>query len=1156
MTQCPTHEQLDGWVNEQLEPLVQAELAAHVDACSKCQAELDRLTAGSPATARPDPEFDDLLRQLRETLPRVAADGDRPMVPGYDLIEVVGRGGMGVVFRAWQRGVNREVAVKLLHRGAADGDEAVRFRREGEALGKLRHPNVVQVFDVGVAEGRPFLVMEFVPGGPLSKHAEGKPIAPGVAAEIVEGIGQGVQHAHEQGILHRDLKPGNILLSGVRAQEPGVSEGSPLTPGSSPITPKIADFGLARRIDAGETLTQAGMIVGTPSYMAPEQVAGNERLTPACDVYGLGAVLYELLTGRPPFSGASPADVLLQARNVDPVPPSRVIPTLPRDLNTVCLKCLAKDPRKRYSSAGAVVEDLRRWRAGEPILARPVGTAEKAWKWARRRKAAAALLGMALFLLLIGLPTVTLLWWWAERERRHAADNFDRTEQSLYAAHIAEAELHYRLNDLTRTRFHLAACEPEAGRPDRRGWEWLYLQGLAYSEHVDLPSPPPPDRLGRALYAVDFSPDGKFVAAGGGVRSYFSYSGREAGELTVWDRTSERPIPERSGPEPLAVTALRYGADGRLFTVEVDVWHRKTPLQRPVSPAANVWPGAPGVLRARAAQTRAIVFERPLQPPYLDDGIGHPEIPALAVSPDGTRVVVGTAGSITAFDARSGEPVFDHPGGFCAGFDESATTLLVAEAGPHLAGAPRSTWLTSLDARTGQQLGRREIGPAESYVRAFGPSGRYFARLTTAGDVVLIPTGPGRQELRVRLGLPKDQVSVLALSPDDELLATGGPDGAVRVWEVRTNRARQVFRGHTNRVLGVAFDSTGRQLVSVGWDRTAKVWDLRHTPEFTNVGIAGGEARAEDCVFVNGGRSLLVARAPGGDLEEWDTVTGSLRPLGRLEVTANKVNVPFPGRTVAFSADGKRVAAVSGLDRRQLKVWATDPFGAPVVLDGCRVAAQFLAMSHSGHRLAVAASDRREPGRADLVVWDVDAHSVLKHEMLDGEVCAALAMSPDGKWLAAATRPEGADENTPARLRVWDLAAGRELPPRDPGAMVTALAFDGPSWRLAVATSEPRIRIWDTGSWREARSIPCLEPYAYLAFAPDGRRLAGATIELLTLWDPAAGEEMLTLRGKPRVGSELPFNPRVVFDATGAKLAAAQNDFTVHIWTATAQRGR
>jgi WD40 repeat protein len=1050
--------------------------------------------------------------------------------------------------------VNREVAVKLLHRGAADGDDAARFRREGEALGKLRHPNVVQVFDVGVADGRPFLVMEYVAGGPLSKQTDGKPLPPGAAAEIAEGVARAVQHAHDHGILHRDLKPGNILLQiderGMMSDE---SKHSSLTTHHSPLRPKVADFGLARRIDAGETLTQAGMVVGTPSYMAPEQVGGDERPTPACDVYGLGAVLYELLTGRPPFSGANPADILFQVRDQDPVPPSRVIPTLPRDLNTITLKCLEKDPKKRYPSAGAVAEDLRRWRAGEPILARPVGAAEKAWKWARRRKAAAALTGLGLFLLLVGLPTVTLLWVWAERARREADANVEKAERALYAAHTAQAELHYRLNDLKRTRLHLAACEPEPGRPERRGWEWYYLHGLANSQHVHLTPPPAADAKARALYAVAFSPDGRHLAAGGGVLSFMTYLGRESGDLTVWDRASERPDPDRSGREPLTVTALAYGADGRLFTVGADVWHMKEPADRVIGPAPDAWAGGPGVLRVRDGRTGAVAFERPFRPPFRDTGIGHPELPALAVSPDGDRVVVGTEAGLTAFDGRTGDRVFDYPGAYAAGFDESGRTLVVVEGGGEWPPWPRFTWLTSLDARTGREVGRRVIRPPDSWVRTFGPSGRYLARLNGRGDVVLTSTRTGEEKRTVRLGLPPDQVSAVALSADDELLATGGPDGVVRVWEVKTNRPRQVYRGHADRVLAVAFDPAGRQVASVGWDRAAKVWDLGRTPESADLGSAGSVRRAEDCVFVNGGRSLLVARVPHGDLEEYDTATGAVRSLGRLEVTDDKMQVPFPGRSAAFAADGRRVASASGADLRRVQVWDTDPVGAPVDLDGCRVSVQFLALSATGDRVAAAAYDRRTPGPADLVVWDVGRRAVLRHDRLDGEVCSALALSADGRWLAAATGPT---DRGPARLRLWDVDAGRELPALDPAGPVTALAFDGPGGRLAAATAEPRVRVWVTGSWAEVRSIPCLEPYGNLAFAPDGRRLAGATHELLTLWDPAGGEEVLTLRGKPRVGTLLPFNPRVVFDATGTKLAAVQNDFTVHVWTAPGYRGR
>jgi tetratricopeptide (TPR) repeat protein/tRNA A-37 threonylcarbamoyl transferase component Bud32 len=304
-------------------------------------------------------------------------------VPGYELLAEVGRGGMGVVYKARQVRLNRVVALKMILAGAhAATDDLVRFRTEAEAVAQLPHPNVVQIHEVGEHNGLPFFSLEFCPGGTLAKKLDGTPLPARAAGELVETLARAVHAAHERHILHRDLKPANVLLA-----EDG--------------TPKIADFGLAKRLDE-QGQTASGAIVGTPSYMPPEQASGKgKELGPAADIYALGAILYECLTGRPPFRAATPLDTILHVIAYDPVPPSRLEPKTPRDLETVCLKCLQKDPQRRYSSARELADDLLRFLDGLPIRARPVSRIERTLKWVRRRPGAAALLGGAVVLVLV-----------------------------------------------------------------------------------------------------------------------------------------------------------------------------------------------------------------------------------------------------------------------------------------------------------------------------------------------------------------------------------------------------------------------------------------------------------------------------------------------------------------------------------------------------------------------------------------------------------------------------------------------------------------------------------------------------------------------------------------------------------------------------------
>jgi eukaryotic-like serine/threonine-protein kinase len=308
-----------------------------------------------------------------------------PALEGHDVEGVLGRGGMGVVYRARHRALNRPVAVKMLLAGACAGpQELARFRLEAEAVAGLRHPNIVQVHDAGEVEGRPFFTMELVEGGSLAQQLGGTPLPVRQAAELVAVLAGAVQFAHRSGIVHRDLKPANILLT---------ADG----------TPKITDFGLARRLQGGAGLTQSGAQMGTPCYMAPEQARGQTRaIGPAVDVHALGAILYELLTGRPPFRAETAAATVLQVISQEPVPPARLNARVPRDLGTICLKCLEKDPGKRYATAGELAADLERFLKYEPILARPTGRVEQCLRWVRRRPAVAVLLSAVVLFVLAG----------------------------------------------------------------------------------------------------------------------------------------------------------------------------------------------------------------------------------------------------------------------------------------------------------------------------------------------------------------------------------------------------------------------------------------------------------------------------------------------------------------------------------------------------------------------------------------------------------------------------------------------------------------------------------------------------------------------------------------------------------------------------------
>jgi serine/threonine protein kinase len=405
---------------------------------------------------------------------------DRIRIPGYEVLDVLGRGGMGVVYKARQTGLNRLVALKMVLAGVHAGPNAfARFRREAEALAQLQHPNIVQVYEVGEHDGLPYISLELVEGGSLASRLDGTPWPARSAAELVETLARAVHAAHERGVVHRDLKPANVLMQEEETtkhtkdtkedrKEKRESENTSSSfrdfrvfRGSS-LLPKITDFGLAKRLSAeqGTTLpagpTPSGAIVGTPNYMAPEQAGGpSKEVGPAADTYALGAILYELLTGRPPFLAPTPIDVVLQVLTEEPVPPRRLQPKVPRDLETICLKCLHKEPARRYASALALAEDLHRFGEGCPIAARPISVWERGLKWTRRRPAVASLLGVLVLVVAAAFAGMAGLWLRAEDQRGQAERARSEAEEAANRARQNE-ELANRQKQRAETSYRLA----------------------------------------------------------------------------------------------------------------------------------------------------------------------------------------------------------------------------------------------------------------------------------------------------------------------------------------------------------------------------------------------------------------------------------------------------------------------------------------------------------------------------------------------------------------------------------------------------------------------------------------------------------------------------------------------------------------------------
>jgi WD40 repeat protein len=536
-------------------------------------------------------------------------------VPGYQIEKELGRGGMGVVYRARHLQLNRTVALKMILAGGHAGQaELERFRVEAEAIARLQHPGIVQVFEVGEHEGMPFFSLEFCSQGSLEDHLEGTPLPSGEAAELLQSLAEAMYAAHEAQVIHRDLKPANVLL----VPKVGAILPDRERPPVASLAAKITDFGLAKKLDE-DTRTQTGAVLGTPSYMAPEQASGKRDIGPSIDIYALGAILYECLTGRPPFKAATSVDTVLQVLADEPVPPSHLNPGVPRDLETICLKCLRKEPDKRYTNAAALADDLGRWRRGEPVQARPTGRVERLLRWCRRNRTLTVVSGAAA----VGLALVLLLSWWAaisarraeasaldlaEEKAKVAAAERERLWESLVQQARGERDLGRRYQALERLKEAAAIKKTTALRGEAilaitsSGSRLVFeipAEGSRLSEDKSLVAINGTTvkvwecatgrLLGRrvGIWFLDFRPGTKHLL----VREKEAKKGRWT--LILWDPEKGTDIARFTVPHPVSENAVCFNPDGTLLAVKdedrVRVWDLNTKQEHKAFPADSAF---------------------------------------------------------------------------------------------------------------------------------------------------------------------------------------------------------------------------------------------------------------------------------------------------------------------------------------------------------------------------------------------------------------------------------------------------------------------------------------------------------------------------------------------------------------------------------------
>jgi WD40 repeat protein len=1026
------------------------------------------------------------------TIVAAPSEHEGQVIGRYKLLQPIGEGGFGSVWMAEQREpVKRLVAFKIIKLGMDTKQVIARFEAERQALAMMDHPNIAKVLDAGSMEtGRPFFVMEYIKGVPILEYCDSERLDTNARLDLFTSVCHAIQHAHQKGIIHRDIKPGNVLIT--------MHDGVPV--------PKVIDFGIAKATNAELTqktlFTEHRQMIGTPAYMSPEQAEmSGLDIDTRSDVYSLGVLLYELLTGTTPFAAEELmskgfAEMMRIIREVEPHKPSTRLSSLGEtatktaqqrhadvhklstilkgDLDWIVMKCLEKDRTRRYETANGLAMDVRRYLGGEAVFAAPPSASYRLKKFIRRNRGVVTAGGAVAAALLVGV--IAFAWQAkvardqrdlaeeareaaqdaqaeaeahqkrAEAEQHRAEAQLTRAEWLVYAGKLMLAQTDFELGNGGLTLHYLAECQEKL-----RGWEWRHLWARANAEmtlagHL------------KAVSSVAVSPDGRRIV-----------SGSEDGLVKVWDAATGQALLTFGGHTEF-IMAVAFSPDGGRILTGGGQWGQGE---------------HPGDLKVWEATSGRLLL----------DLRGHKYfVWSLAFSADGQRIVSGAGdwgsgpGEIKVWNAGTGQEDLTFTGNAGAG-----KCVAFSPDGQRIVGGSADVW----DAATGQVVLR--LQGHDGFVRdaTFSPDGRRIA----AGNLVW--DGATGQELVVLKG-HGGWVNSITFSPDGSRLATGSSDQTIKVWDAATGLETLTIKGHTGYVRDVVFSPDGQRIFAASNDHTVKVWDPIRGQE---VPVLRGHREFISNIAFSPDGSRIVTGSGDGTVKVWDTRTW--QEVLTLEHAKGAWEVAGVW-SVAFSPDGNRI--VTACADHTAKVWDAVTGETLLVLKHTQGVGA-VAFSPDGQRIFTGTSDGAK-------VWDAATGRELLILKDANFTSSSVAFSPDGTRIVTACADQTA--------RVWDAATGQELQVlRGHTHDLYGLTISPDGQRIATASADRTAKVWDAVTGGELLTLKGhTEAVRHVRFSPDGERIVtGSDDRSARIWNARTGQELLALRQHPSVLWGLAISP-------------------------------